>query len=80
MVESHEALYKTTTDDEITLTSKPLKTHTFDQILKQEERSAYSVKPLTLPQPPINPTVPLRPNPPSATSVTGANGLNNSNS
>lgn len=43
--------YKTTTDDENTLTTRPMKTHTFDQILKQEERSAYSVHTLKLPRP-----------------------------
>lgn len=39
-------LYKTTTDDENTMTaSRPMKTHTIDQILKQEERSAISLHP-----------------------------------
>ena len=42
---------KTTTDDELTM--KSMKTHTFDQILKQEERSAYSVHSVKLPLPPM---------------------------
>lgn len=46
-----DAANKTTTDDENTLTGRRIKTHTFDQILKQEERSAYSVHPLDLPSP-----------------------------
>lgn len=51
-----EMAHKTTTDDENTVTTVALKTHTFDQILKQEERSgAYSIHPLKLPQP--NPPV-----------------------
>lgn len=45
---SHDTTFKTTTDEEATMTSKPMKTHTFDQILKQEERSGYSLHPLKL--------------------------------
>jgi hypothetical protein len=44
--------HKTRADEDSKTLGQSVKLHTFDQILKQEEQSGYSVHPLKLPQPP----------------------------
>lgn len=43
-----ESLNRTTSEDENIAGTRPMKTHTFDQILKQEENSGYSLHPLRM--------------------------------